>query len=545
MKTLLLLSSLITFSSLGEILSSKGMKQVGRVSFNLRALLGTGWRMIRNPYLACAVTSMALAFFSFISLLSYADLSFVLPLTSVTYVTNTLGARFLLKERVSRERWLGTLLVTGGVSLVSLSDRIESILNLAAGEWVHRLYLLLGPAEIISRSHSPIAFWLVWSLRFLLLICVSAAISYSLFSLFACFSWFLDRRRQRALGVDYTPPVTIFKPVSGADPEAYENFASFCRQDYPDYQIIFGVRAEDDPAVAIIRRLIADLPGRRIELVVSQNENGYNGKISNLQNMYAHARHEILLLADSDIRVGTDYLRRVIAPLQRQQVGMVTCLYRGARARSFAGILENIGISSIFGPDVCSARALEGIAFAFGSTIAMRRELLERIGGFKALADYLADDFLLGQRAAKAGYEVVLSDYVVEHITTTETMASMLKHQLRWARTIRISRSRSYCGLIFTFGTATSLLALVAWNFASFAWWLFAIALLARLLAVFGIGVFGLKDYALVRWFWLVPLRDLIAFAVWIISFTGDEVEWRGMNFRVRSDGKLIPSGKA
>jgi ceramide glucosyltransferase len=545
MKTFLLLSSLIIFSSLGEILSSKGMKQVGSVSFNLRALLGTVWRMIRNPYLTAAVSAMALSFFSFISLLSYADLSFVLPLTSVTYVTNTLGARFFLKERVSRHRWLGTILVTGGVSIVSLSDRLEPIFKSFAAAWGYQLYLLLAPDELISQSHSPIAFWLVWAIRLALLICVSAAISYSLFALFACLSWFRDRRKQRALGLLYTPPVTIFKPVSGADPEAYDNFASFCLQDYPEYQVIFGVRDEGDPAVPIIRRLIADLPGRDIELVISLNESGYNGKISNLQNMYACARHDVLLIADSDIRVGTDYLRRVIAPLQQQRIGMVTCLYRGSRAKSLAALLENIGISSTFGPDVCSSRALEGIAFALGSTIAMRRDLLERLGGFQALADYLADDFLLGKYAAKAGYEVVLSDYVVEHITTTETIAGMLKHQLRWARTIRISRSWSYCGLIFTYGTATSLLALAAWNFVSFAWWLCAITLFTRFLTVFGVGVFGLKDYALLRWFWLVPLRDLIAFAVWVISFAGNEVEWRGVNFRVRPDGKLIPSGKA
>jgi ceramide glucosyltransferase len=224
---------------------------------------------------------------------------------------------------------------------------------------------------------------------------------------------------------------------------------------------------------------------------------------------------------------------------------MVTCLYRGARAKTFAALLENIGISSSFGPDVCAARALEGIAFAFGSTIVLRRELLERIGGFQAIADYLADDFLLGNYAAKAGYEVVLSDYVVEHVTTTGTIGTMLKQQLRWARAIRISRSRGYFGLIFTYGTATSLLALAAWNFASFAWWLFAAALLIRYLPVFCVGVFGLKDYALARWFWLVPLRDLISFAVWVVSFAGNEVEWRGVNFRVLPDGRLVPAGKA
>ncbi|MBO0722203.1 MAG: bacteriohopanetetrol glucosamine biosynthesis glycosyltransferase HpnI [Blastocatellia bacterium] len=393
--------------------------------------------------------------------------------------------------------------------------------------------------------HSPLAFRLLFAIRLALLICVCAAIIYSLFTLIACLAWYVDRRKQRALGLNYTPPVTIFKPVSGADRDTYENFASFCRQDYPEYQIVFGVRDENDPAVTVIKRLIAELPERNIELVISGKENGYNGKVSNLQNMYAYTRHDVLLIADSDIRVGTDYLRRVIAPLQRPDVGMVTCLYRGARARTFAAQLENIGISSAFAPDVCASRTLEGIAFALGSTIALRRELLEGIGGFRAIADYLADDFLLGNYAAKAGYEVVLSDYVVEHVSATGTLAAMLKHQMRWARTIRISRSWGYCGLLFTYGTATSLLGLLAWNFSGFAWRLFAVTLLMRYLTVFGVGLFALQDRALARWFWLVPVRDLIAFAVWVTSFAGDEVEWRGVNFRVLPGGKLMPSGKA
>jgi ceramide glucosyltransferase len=545
MKTFLLLSSLIAFSSLGEILAAKGMKQVGKVSFRPRALFGATWRMIRNPYLIAGVSSLALSFFSFISLLSYADLSFVLPLTSVGYITNTLGAHFFLKEKVSKERWLGTLLVAGGVSIVSLSDRIEATLKADAANWAHKFYFLLAPDELIDQHYSPIIFWLLFAVRLALLICVSAAIAYHLFSLLAGLSWFRDRRKQRALGLNYTPPVTIFKPVAGADPEAYDNFASFCRQDYPEFQVIFGARGENDPAVPIIKRLIADLPDHDIELAISQNESGYNGKVSSLQNMYARAKHDVLLIADSDIRVGTDYLRRVVAPLQRPQVGMVTCLYRGARANTFAAMLENIGISSTFGPDVCSSRSLEGIAFALGSTIVMRRDLLERIGGFRAVADYLADDFLLGNYAAKAGYEIVLSDYVVEHITATGTFAAMLKQQLRWARAIRISRPWGYRGLVFTYGTATSLLALAAWGFSSFAWQLFAMALLTRFLPAFAIGVFGLKDLALARWFWLVPLRDLITFAVWVMSFIGDEVEWRGVNFRVLPGGKLMPSGKA
>ena len=260
--------------------------------------------------------------------------------------------------------------------------------------------------------------------------------------------------------------------------------------------------------------------------------------------MFARSKHDTLLIVDSDIRVEPDYLRRVIAPIQQPKVGMVTCLYRGAGAQTFAALLENVGISSTFGPEVCSSRLLEGIAFALGSTIVMRRDLLENIGGFPAIADYLADDFLLGNATAKAGYEVVLSDCVVDHISGPDTLATMLKHQLRWGRSTRISRPWGYRGLILTYGTVTSLLALLAWNFSSFACWLFAVTMFVRFLPVFVVGVFGLKDNALARYFWLVPVRDLITFGIWMVSFIGDEIQWRGVNFRVLPGGKLAPAYK-
>gem|GEM_PF-28281 len=549
MKTFLLLCSLIAGSSLGEILSAKGMQQIGDVSFRLRVLLSTIWRMIRNPYLIAGICCLAISFFSFISLLSYADLSFIVPLTALSYITNTFGARFFLKEKISKGRWLGTILVAAGVALISVSGQVESLLNTYVKEWLSRFNLSFTSNQSLGLSFgqalggpgSISAFQLLFVLRIALSVCAVASIAYYTIALIAGLLWFNDRRRQRALGSSYLPPATIFKPVRGADAEAYENFAGFCRQDYAEYQIIFGVKDENDPAVAIIKRLAADFPHRDLELVISPDEIGFNPKISNLQNMYPKAKHDLLLIVDSDIRVGPDYLRRVVAPLQQPHVGMVTCLYRGANAKTFAALLENIGISSTFGPEVCSARTLEGIAFALGSTIVMRRDLLERIGGFPAVANYLADDYRLGYHTVKEGYQVILSDYVVEHIAGPETLATMLKHQLRWGRAMRISRPWGYRGLILSYGTATSLLALLAWNFSSFAWWLFGVTMLARFLLAFVIGVYGLKDFVLARYLWLVPIRDLMTFGVWIASFTGDEIQWRGARFRVLPGGELAP----
>lgn len=403
--------------------------------------------------------------------------------------------------------------------------------------WIHSFYSAFAP-----QLSSPVVFWMALMIRILLFGCVLSAIVYYGIALVGGLSWFADRQRQRKLGLNFTPPATILKPVRGADAEAYENFASFCRQDYPEFQIIFGVREASDPAVPIIKKLIADFPDCDIELVISDHEIGYNAKVSNLHNMSAKAKHQVLLIVDSDIRVKPDYLRRVVAPLQQEKVGMVTCLYRGANAQTPAALLENIGISSTFGPEVCSSRLLEGIAFALGSTIVMRREILNRIGGFSAVADYLADDFVLGNLTAKLGYEVVLSDCVVEHVSGPDTMRTMLNHQLRWGRSTRISRPWGYPGLLLTYGTATSLLALLAWDFSRFAWWLLAVTMFVRVLPAFVVGVIGLKDYVLARYFWLLPIRDLITFAIWAVSFVGDEIQWRGDRFRVLPDGKLTPA---
>ncbi len=406
--------------------------------------------------------------------------------------------------------------------------------------WIKDVFVAFAPSQI----ESPAIFWLLLSIRVALFVCVIAANVYYLISVIAGLAWFADRRRQRALGSSFTPPLTILKPVRGADADAYENFASFCRQDYPEFRIVFGVHDESDSAVPVIRRLMAEFPGRDIRLVISDHQIGYNRKVSNLQNMLAEASHDFLLIADSDIRVESDYLRRVVAPLQQNEVGMVTCLYRGTNARTIPALLENIGISATFGPEVCSSRLLEGVAFALGSTIVIRRSVLEQIGGFAAVADFLADDFLLGYKTAKAGHKVVLSDCVVDHVAGAYSFSAMFKHLLRWGRAIRISRPWGYRGLIVTYGTATSLLALAAWNFSGFAWWLFAVTMIIRFLPVFIVGVYGLNDRTLAGYFWMVPIRDLITFGVWFVSFFGNEIEWRGARFRVLPGGKLDPVPK-
>ncbi len=535
MKTPLLLFSLIIFSSLGEILSARAMKQIGEISFRPKLLLRALPKFFTNLNLMVGVAFLALSFFSFLSLLSYADLSFVVPLTAIGYITNTIGAKFLLKETISAARWMGTILVTFGVAIISLSGKLEAPVSNLMTNFIEGIFHFLNPDKAAFTS----VFIGLFSLRAFLLLLVVAALAYYLIAFVAGFLWAKDRRRQRELGTAFTPPISILIPVRGADEESGETFASFCRQDYPKFQILFGCRDADDSAVPIIQKLQNEYPDIKIDLIISANEIGTNAKVSNLHNIFQHALYEYIFIVDSDIKVEPDYVCRVVAPLQQSNVGMVTCVYRGARAKSFASLLENIGLSSTFGPEVMTSRMLEGVKFALGSTIAMKRETLNKIGGFAAIADYLADDFWLGFLTANEGLEIIISDVVVDHIPKKETMISMLKHQLRWNKAVRVSRPKGYAGLVLTYGIPTSFLLLLSLRFSSPVWAVFVGTMIFRLLtAVFG-GVILMKDFTLLKNIWLLPIRDFIGFGVWLVGFFGKKVEWRGVQYSLTKDGKL------
>lgn len=375
--------------------------------------------------------------------------------------------------------------------------------------------------------------------RSVLLALCSSALWFYYYSTYSALCFFSRRPR---IDPDFHPPITILKPIRGLDREGYANLASFCRQDYPEYQVVFGVHDERDPAVEVAKQIIKDFPGVDIRLVVSDRTVGTNPKVNNLANMEAEAKHSILLLSDSDIRVGPDYLMSVVQPMRDPAVGVVTCLYR-SRARGLAAVIEAVGISTEFHPGVLVARKIEGMTFALGAGILIRRAVLEAVGGFAAVADYLADDFLLGNLPARAGYVVQLSSYVVEHTLDTGSFPELVRHQMRWARGTRVSRPWGYVGLIFTQGTATSLLFLLVTAGSAFGWAVFAATELARLAMGWVIGARCLHDQAAKRFLWLAPLRDLLGFALWCYSFTGDTIEWRGRRFRLANGGKLIPYG--
>jgi ceramide glucosyltransferase len=334
------------------------------------------------------------------------------------------------------------------------------------------------------------------------------------------------------------PPISILKPLKGTDPEIYESFRSHCLQDYPEYEIIFGVSDPGDPAIESVKALQLEFPDRRIRLVVSPKILGANVKVSNLAQMLLEAHHDYLIVNDSDIRVEADYLRRVTEPLADLHVGMVTCLYRGASGATLGSRLESLGISTDFCPSVLAARQLEGIHFGLGSTLAFRRAELAKIGGFTSFADYLADDYELGKRIAGLGLSVQLSEVVVETYLPSYTLREFFAHQLRWARGVRDARKGGYFGLVFTFGILWALVAAVASGGALWAYSAVALTLSLRFAVAWVVGWRVLKDRQVLKYAWLIPLRDLVAAAVWLASLGGHTVTWRGDRFRLR-DGKL------
>lgn len=375
--------------------------------------------------------------------------------------------------------------------------------------------------------------------------CVSSSIYY-LICLWSAAAFLRERKPgEGARPSQSLPPVSVLKPLKGTDPDIYESFRSHCLQDYSEYEIIFGVSDPDDPAIASVQQLQREFPGRMIRLVVCSRQLGPNVKISNLEQMLPTARYQHLLVNDSDIRVEKDYLRRVIAPLMDERVGMVTCLYRGAAASTLGSRLESLGIGTDFCAGVLVARELEGgLRFGLGSTLAFRRTDLERIGGFRSLVDFLADDYELGHRIANLGLQVLLADLAVETHLPAYDLGGFLAHQLRWARGVRDSRAGGYIGLISTYGLMWALLAVIASGAAGWSWAALGATVLLRLAVAIIVGKFVVEDQGLLRNLWLLPIRDLVAVGVWIGSFAGHTVTWRGDRFLLKN-GRLTRIGQS
>jgi ceramide glucosyltransferase len=357
-------------------------------------------------------------------------------------------------------------------------------------------------------------------------------------------------------------PASLLKPLSGDERGLEESLESFFRQDYPDYEILFAVGRDDDPALDVVERLRLRHPERSVRVLVAESPYP-NAKVYSMELMARHARGDVLVISDSDVRVTPDYLRAVTRPFADRGVGVVTCPYRGAPGSGLWSRLEALAMTTRFMPGVLVAWLLEtkrllpgrkstGLEFALGPTMAVRRECLDAIGGFSAMAQYLADDFVLGKWAAERGYRVELSPYVLDHLVLGESFTATARHQLRWARSTRCSRPVGYVGEGFTHPTAWALLAAAALLMsggtllsvsqsllAGFA--MVASALAARAWVSWAVGWGALRDTELRRAFWLIPLGDLLGFTIWLGGFTGRTILWRGIEYRLGRDGRFEP----
>lgn len=358
---------------------------------------------------------------------------------------------------------------------------------------------------------------------------------------FACFNVLKFTQQRPIQPPGFLPPVSVLKPLHGEDKGLEQNLRSFCQQQFPQYQIIFGVQGEDDPAKAVAEKIKAEFPARDIALVVDARQQTANLKVANLLNMLPLAKHPVLVIADSDMRVTKDYLSAVTAPLNEPDVGLVTCLYKGTPAGgNISSQLACLHVNHNFMPQALVGRALKKGDGCFGASIAMRRDMLEAIGGLAAIGGELADDHALGARVVKAGKRIVLSDYVIENCMDEPDFAALFQHELRWARTIRLLAPVGYAGLIVTHPVALATGALGLACLAQATLWPalggLGFALTIRLLTVF------LQDRALKFHevpLWLVPLRDYLSFAVFFTSFFSNRVAWRDHVFDIGSHGQI------
>jgi ceramide glucosyltransferase len=347
----------------------------------------------------------------------------------------------------------------------------------------------------------------------------------------------------------FAPGVTILKSLKGLDPGMIDAFRSHCRQEYEgEYELIFGVSALDDPAVAAVEQLQREFPERSIRLIECPERLGSNGKISTLTQAVQYARHYFLLINDSDITVSPRYLERVMAsfaPVKSgPQVGLVTALYRGRAHGTLPSRLEALGIATDFQAGVLLSKKLEGgLSYGLGSTLAVRRAALDKIGGLLVLVDQLADDYELGARVFQSGFRVELTKDVVETGVPAYSWQGFIDHQLRWSRTVRDARPGGYAGLIFTHGLAWAMVNALVCGFSSASLTLLGISLFLRLWLAMTVGAEVLGDEQVFGHLFLLPLRDLIHLGVWVAGFAGNTIVWRGQRFRLKNGvlHKIVP----
>jgi ceramide glucosyltransferase len=333
------------------------------------------------------------------------------------------------------------------------------------------------------------------------------------------------------------PPISVLKPLFGLEEGLADNLRSFFKQEYPQFEILLAVHDADDPAAQVAEQVRSEFPhGPPARLLITGESPGPNAKAFSLKRMVAEASADLLVMSDSDVRVAPQMLEHIASEFQDPRVGVVTCPYRAVAGGSWWSRLEAIGLNTEFLGGVLVARMLEGMKFALGPTIAARRDVLERMGGFDHLKDYLAEDFILGKRAAEMGYTVLLSSYVIEHRIGSQPFGENLRHRLRWARSTRRSRPSGYWGQVFTNPLP---LALVLCALETRAWPLLFPTVGFRAAAAMSVAGWVLADPLTRGRWWLVPVQDMLSFFVWIAGFFGSTIQWRGRTCYVLRDGRF------
>jgi ceramide glucosyltransferase len=367
---------------------------------------------------------------------------------------------------------------------------------------------------------------------------LAVAVNYAVLTLVAVVVWQMRRAPTQSLRL---PPVTVLKPLCGAEPGLYENLRSFCQQDYPEFQIVFGVHDLADPALSVVERLAVEFPSLPIDVVVNPQQHGSNRKISNLINMIARARHDVLTMADSDTCVGPGFLSTVTAPLLNHNVGLVTCLYRGVPTQSICSRLGAMYINEWYMPSVLLAWLFGYQGYASGQTLCLRRDTLQAIGGLQAMANHLAEDHRLGEMVRGLGLRIVLSPYVLKAEHHEPNLVSLTRHEVRWMRTIRVLRPRSFRMIFLSFSLPLAIFGIMLTSaepsLSTTAWALFGTTVIARL--VLHIVHRWRGDRPLLSDLWLLPVRDLLICWVWCRSFSSSRITWRGSEFEVDAGGVM------
>jgi ceramide glucosyltransferase len=363
---------------------------------------------------------------------------------------------------------------------------------------------------------------------------------YYLLSLYSTARYFSVARKENPPNNDFFPPISCLKPIKGLDEDAYENYASFCRQDYPEYEIIFCVD-KDDPALPVLEKLVCDFPNRKIRLVFGSDRNAINDKVGRLVRLVDEAKYDLLVITDGDIRVTPEYLRTVAHPFRDPKVGGATCLYASTDENKFIEELQSIGMVSDFFAGILVAWQLDGVKFMFGQTIVMTRQANAAFGTYRVNENKPADDLLAGRMVAEQGYEVKLLPYVVKTVADFNSMRDLLYKRTRWMTVMRLMRPWGHFGLILTWGLPASLLAIALHPTVPLAAAFLGTYAVLRIAMALLIGVYGMKQKGVWRKIPLIPVWDAMAFGIWLASFARNTIRWRGVNYTIRNGMLVLP----